>query len=73
MTLAVVETLARLQLSLRRRGGELRLLDAPSELAELVRLAGLADALGLEPRRQPEEREEGLRVEEEGELGDSAV
>ena len=73
MTLAVVETLARLQLALRRRGGELRLLDAPPELAELVRLAGLADALGLEPRRQPEEREEGLRVEEEGELGDSAV
>ncbi|HZT15236.1 MAG TPA: hypothetical protein VFA19_04760 [Gaiellaceae bacterium] len=73
MTLAVVETLARLQLALRRRGGELRLLDAPPELAELLRFAGLAEALGLEPGRQPEEREERLGVEEEGQLGDAVV
>jgi len=73
MSLAVVDALARLQLSLRRRGTRLRLLDPPPELAELIRFAGLAEALGLEPGRQPEEREERLGVEEEGQLGDAAV
>jgi len=72
MTLAVVDALARLQLGLRRQGCELRLLDAPPELAELIRFAGLAEALRLEPRRQPEEREQRLGVEEERELGDAA-
>ena len=73
MSLVVVDALARLQLRLRRCGSELRLADPPRELAELIELAGLARALGLEPRGQPEEREERLGVEEERELGDAAV
>jgi hypothetical protein len=36
--------------------------------------AGIAsDALGVEPRRQAEEREQGVGVEEERELGDPAA
>jgi anti-anti-sigma regulatory factor len=68
----VLDALARLQLALRRAGCELRLVDPDPGLAELVRLAGLAETLGLEPRRQPEEREQRLGVEEERELGDAA-
>lgn len=73
MTLAVVDALARAQLRLRRHGCELRLVDPPPELAELIRLAGLAEVLRLETRGQPEEREQRLGVEEEGQLGDAAV
>lgn len=73
MRLAVVDALARAQLRLRRGGCELRLVDPAPELVELIRFAGLADALGVEPRRQPEEREQRLGVEEERELGDPPV
>ena len=66
----VVDALARLQLAAKRRGGRIVLQNASRDLAELVGLMGLADALGLEPRRQPEEREERLGVEEERELGE---
>jgi len=64
--LASLDTLARLRL--RSRGARFR--GASRELCELAGFCGLATALGLEPRREPEEREERLRVEEEGELGD---
>lgn len=70
---ASVDLLARLQLRCRRRGRELRLHGVSPELAGLLRLAGLAETLGVEPRRQPEEREERLGVEEEGELDDPAL
>ena len=73
MGLRTLDAVARLVLSARRRGLELRLVAAPPALRELVSLAGLEEALGLEPERQPEEREEPLRVEEEGEVGDRAV
>jgi anti-anti-sigma regulatory factor len=73
MGFRTLDALARLVLSARRRGLELRVVAAPPALRELVALAGLDDALGLEPERQPEEREEPLRVEEEGEVGDRAV
>jgi hypothetical protein len=46
---------------------------ASSELVELARFAGLAEALRLEPQRQPEEREERGGVEEERELPDPSV
>ena len=62
--LASVGVLARLRL----RG--LRMRGVSGELAELVAFCGLAEALGIESRRQPEEREQRLGVEEEGELGD---
>ncbi len=67
---AEIDLLARLQLNARRRGFVLRLRRVPDELLELIAFAGLDEALGLEPRRQPEEREERFRVEEERELDD---
>jgi ABC-type transporter Mla MlaB component len=66
-----VDALARLQLAARRLGYRLRLRRASAELQELLAFMGLQDALRLEPRRQAEEREQGLGVEEERELGDS--
>jgi ABC-type transporter Mla MlaB component len=66
----VVDALARLQLAARRRGYSLQLRNASPELAQLVSLMGLAPVLGIEMRRQAEEREERLRVEEERQLPD---
>jgi hypothetical protein len=71
--LRTVESLARLRLAARRSGLELRLTRVSKELEELIIFVGLAEALGLEPRGQAEEREERLGVEEEGELGDPAL
>ena len=71
--LGIVDALARLQLAARRSGYEVAVTDAPSDLLELIELAGLSDVLGVEPLRQPEEREERLGVEEERELPDSAA
>jgi hypothetical protein len=65
-----LDRLARLQLTAQRTGRELLLRHASGELLELARYAGLAEALRLEPPRQPEEREERRRVEEERELRD---
>lgn len=69
--LGTVGFLARLQLSARRLGCELRLRNASGELLELLSLAGLEGALPVESGRQPEEREDPCRVEKEGELGDA--
>jgi hypothetical protein len=74
--LATVDDLARLQLIARRLGMTVRLRDASRELRELLDLAGLgdvvrcSDALSVEPRGQPEQREEPGRVEEEADPGD---
>jgi ABC-type transporter Mla MlaB component len=68
-----VDALARLGLAARRAGCELRLRRASPALCELLDLCGLAGALGVEPRRQPEEREQPLRVEERVEMGDPPV
>jgi anti-anti-sigma regulatory factor len=73
MSLATVAVLARLQLAAKRSGRELRLVHASDELLDLIELTGLGDALRVEARRQAEEREEPLGVEEEGEVGDAAV
>ncbi len=70
---ATLDLLARLQLSARRLGIEVRLLDASRELRELVAFAGLKGVLIVEPGREPEEREEPLGVEEEGQLDDPAA
>jgi hypothetical protein len=70
--LALVDSLARLQLGARRRGGRLRLRNVNPELRGLLELVGLADVLALEPRREPELLEE-LRVEEVVQPGDRAV
>jgi len=70
---ATLDLLARLQLSARRLGIEVRLLEASPELRELVAFAGLNGVLRLEPGRKAEEREEPLGVEEEGQLDDPAA
>lgn len=67
MTLFAVDVLARLRLTARRHGLDLRITASP-ELCELVSFLGLEEALRLEPRRQPEQREEPLGFEEEREL-----
>jgi hypothetical protein len=71
--LGIVDALARLQLAARRSGYELAVMDAPHDLLELIELAGLSEVLGVEPRREAEEREQRLGIEEERELPDSAV
>ena len=73
VSLATVEVLARLQLAARRMGLDLRLNVVSRELRDLIQLAGLTQVLGVEPRGQPEEREQRVGVEEEGELGDAIV
>jgi hypothetical protein len=67
--LATIDALARLQLAARRAGIDLRV-HLSSELRELLVFVGLDDVLRVEPRRQPEEREQRLGVEEERQLGD---
>ena len=63
--LGTVDALARLRLAGKRLGFEVRI--TPTEkLVELVELAGLREALW-----EPEEREEPLGVEEEGQFGDA--
>jgi hypothetical protein len=66
-TLETIDTLARLRLRLQR---PVTLRCASAELRALIELCGLDEVLRVEPRREAEEREERLRVEEEGELGD---
>ena len=65
-----IDALARLQLSSRRVGLELRVRNASGELQELLAFAGLDEVLPLEAGGQPEQREQRVGVEEERELGD---
>jgi anti-anti-sigma regulatory factor len=67
---ATIDVLARLHLTARRIGRELRLCHASRELRELVALVGLGDVLRLEPGGEAEEREERLGLEEERQLRD---
>jgi hypothetical protein len=71
--LVTLDVLARLQLAAKRCGGGLQVCAASDDLLDLIEFAGLGDVLGVEPRRQPEEREQGLGVEKEGELPDPPV
>lgn len=69
--LVSVDALAALQLWALRLGRPLRFQHASPELRELIALAGLSgtlpcpEELRLEVQRQPEEREEARRVQEE--------
>jgi hypothetical protein len=63
--LGTVDALARLRLAGKRLGFEVRITPT-EELVELFELAGLLEVLW-----EPEEREEPLGVEEEGQLGDA--
>ena len=69
-----VDALARLQLAARRLGRPFRLRHASPDLVELLTLCGLDDVLlGVEPRRQAEEREQAGGVEERVERRDPPV
>jgi hypothetical protein len=68
-----LDALARLVLTARRQGLDLRLRHASGELQELLAFAGLAGVLGVETGGQAEEREERLGVEEERHLDDPPV
>ncbi|GAB2586792.1 hypothetical protein GCM10027168_19520 [Streptomyces capparidis] len=73
-----VEALARLQLTARRAGGEIRLRGAHPALRALLDLAGLGAVLPpegrspLQVRRQAEQREQAGGVQEGVEPGDPA-
>jgi hypothetical protein len=68
-----IDTLARLALTARRLGFELRLHRASEELVELLAFTGLSDALGVEPRGQTEEGKQRLGVQEERQLDDLSI
>ena len=74
-----VDALARLQLTARRLGRRVRFRGACGQLQDLLAFVGLGDTLpcgpasGLEPRGEPEEREQALCVEEEADPGDLPV
>jgi hypothetical protein len=76
--LGAVEELARAQLTARRLGLEVGLRYASRELCEVLDLVGLCDvlptvaALSRESSGEIEQREEGLRVQEEADPGDPA-
>jgi ABC-type transporter Mla MlaB component len=73
---AALDALARLQLAAKRSGRRIRLGRPCDRLRDLLALCGLdealpvADRLPLEPGGQPEQREQPLDVEEEGDPGD---
>ena len=69
--LALVESLARMQLRARRRGERVRLRNVSDELRGLLELVGLTDVLAVEAEREPEFREE-VRVDEVVQPGDPA-
>ena len=67
--LALVESLARMQLRARRRGERVRLRNVSDDLRGLLELVGLTDVLAVEAERKPELREE-VRVDEVVQPGD---
>ena len=71
--LSTVDALARLRLLARRAGHEVRLQNASPELWALLSLVGLDEVLRVDPRRETEQREERVGLEEERELRDPAV
>jgi anti-anti-sigma regulatory factor len=72
---AAVDVLVRLQLAARRSGCTVALRQVPPDLGALLDLMGLQDLfpvrdLSIEPIGQPEQREQALGVQEEGDPGD---
>jgi anti-anti-sigma regulatory factor len=70
-----LDLIARLQLTAKRLGARVCVRNASERLCELLAFTGIAEVCGLrvELERQPEQGEEGLRVEEEGELDDATA
>lgn len=66
--LVMVHLMARVLLLARRQGRQVHFCHAPPALVELISCAGLAAVLDVgsqvEPRRQPEQREQPGRVQE---------
>jgi ABC-type transporter Mla MlaB component len=71
--LATVNALARAHLNARRQGVRLRLVNVPPQLQQLIAFVGLEDVLLGRRRRQSEQREEPLGVEERREADDPPV
>ena len=73
--LAVVDLVARLLLAARRGDCELRILNPPEGLEDLLGLSGLEGLPGLRVQviRQPEQREEALGIQEEGDAADQVT
>ena len=69
----LVNAVARCYLNARRNGAMARLENLDPDMMDLIRLCGLAGVLGLEPRRQAEQREEPLGIEEEGDVGNTTA
>jgi ABC-type transporter Mla MlaB component len=72
-----IDALARMQLTARRLGRQVRLRDACDELKDLLALIGLSDVVPcvgsvVESRGQTEQWEQGRGVEEEGDPADPA-
>jgi hypothetical protein len=71
--LGLVNGLARAALNVHRQGERLCVVNATPALQELIALAGLEDVLLRRDRREAEQREKPLRVEECGEADDPPV
>jgi hypothetical protein len=74
--LAVIEHLARLRLTAKRRGYELRLRDPCADMVGLIKFVGLAEVFGLEDSVEVVGQTEGgeqVRVEEVMQAGELAV
>jgi STAS domain len=69
----IVNALARASLNARRQGERLRVVNPSLELRELIAFSGLDAVLLGRRRRQAEEREEPLGVEERGKADDLPV
>jgi len=73
--IVTVDALARLQLTARRHGRQIRLRDACDELQELLALVGLSDVVvltgGAQPGGKTEERKQTRGVEKRVDPGDS--
>jgi hypothetical protein len=68
-----IDLLARLQFAARRHGCTLRFLHGSPALGELIAFAGLEGVLSVDARRQAEEGEDPVGVEEERQLDNPAV
>ncbi len=74
-----IEALARVQLTARRLGRDVRFRGAGAALREALELLGLRDVLdvgpasGVQTRRQAEQREQALGIQEEADPGDPAA
>lgn len=66
----LVNAVARCYLNARRNGARARLENVDEAMLDLIRLCGLGDVLGVDPRGKAEQWKEPLGVEEEGDVGD---